>query len=102
MARPKNVVVVNGNTVFSIAPGKFKEMLAARALGQEFPAVIGKEIGPVFANVAGMTDVTAGALLATLTPAPAPVVVAAPAETPATPEAATLPPAEVVAAPATV
>ncbi len=92
MSRPANVVVVAGNMVYSIAPGKFKAMLAARVAGTPFPAEIGKSVGPVFANVGDMTDTEATALMARLFPAPVPVVVAAapvPVPAPAATEEAT-------------
>jgi hypothetical protein len=69
MARPKNLTVLNGNTVFSLSPSKFKEYLAAKAAGTTLPG-LGKALGTIAADVGVMTPPEAEALLATLTPAP--------------------------------
>ncbi len=67
MSRPKNVLVVNGNLVLSLSPGKLKEFVALRAAGTTLPVTFGKEVGTILADVTALDTASATDLLATLT-----------------------------------
>lgn len=76
MSRPKNLTVTRNNVVYSVTPKNLKAFLQSVPHGA--PVLVGKALGPVMADLTGITADRAARLVATLTPVtetPTPVAV---------------------------